>query len=1007
MDLWSEKATAQFDASFGKTGIATGLDQLLFNVQEPFRLAISDLAAAGVPWEAFQRVLHARNRRKFAPIRLLDTDPGFAFSAVPDRMRILALVGDPGESHDFDPQDAEAFFRDAVLAAGTQQESFLDEDPLVVTQLRQSSMSDAASLATRHRPNVVIYFGHGRHENGPQLCLDPGDSGWRRLSEVADALFPAPAPRPPLWIFWACSLAEDTVQPMLTIEGPGVFTSLGPRGAVSLLAMRSKVRVWTAKIMLEALIQALVAGEPLDVAAALARAAVLAVEHETTDHMDFAAPAVWSTSEPVDRLTWGASAAFPPSWVLMPLLGGPDDKTPALATGVCPLDERYRDVARIWAQPGRHFIVLPAPAEDSPTIEATFYAMGAAIRQLTGRPIVPVLLPKGGGFDRRLRFWAQRAHAQLDPRHHDRAIAAAVKSIADDGSYGLQRLFAIPGLVVMISEPPDQSAQWDVLREVDRQTTLILMGTAVPTQAVQWPSDGLPDDAVSDRKLIDAALARAPASMAVLAVVERPMTLAEVARETSEDLESVPDIHMLLIRIGARRILGQTARADVLAQLDKQAVIGARRRCVTLLNRQDALHDFGATAEVARHLLALDDGESAAKALEAGFTAAGATWTQAERYELFRMAAASQPLRDGLPAGMLVVLADAGVSAQDTALARVVLDSFVASEPSDRATRHALLSETYKSDPTLRGAHSLMRDHAEKAVKASIEASEGKPDPLSKKLATAPFRVNLARITQYFDHNYKAAKAEHLEVMAELEADADRNREAADVYAAAGRNAAECVLDPATRPIATPVRDEIEGLLEKADKIATRHALRSTQADLLYTYARAAEAAGDISSALAYLERIYQNDWAKDFPVIAAVARDRSTWLEVSAGRRQFSLDELRLRLRPLDLLNFHAWAARVAIKSRTRGAKALFSRGTGFGVEHARELLIQARDSIDAHPALSSRSDDLRAARLFAGLQAVVGGSFWAEFVASSAGRRLSDSRALRDPQDYWNEVN
>ncbi|WP_156936431.1 hypothetical protein [Mesorhizobium sp. LNJC394B00] len=159
-DLCSRDTRAAYRSAFPTGEIAAALDERMFEDREPLCLRIGAGAKeAGVPWEAFQAEINPLNRHKLAPLRAVDEDRGFGFAAVPDRMRVLALVGHPGPERAFDPQAARDFLADALAAATTASGRIERYD---LAQLRADDLGAAVAMAQALRPNVVIFFGIGQ-----------------------------------------------------------------------------------------------------------------------------------------------------------------------------------------------------------------------------------------------------------------------------------------------------------------------------------------------------------------------------------------------------------------------------------------------------------------------------------------------------------------------------------------------------------------------------------------------------------------------------------------------------------------------------------------------------------------------------------------------------------------------------------------------------------------------------------------------------------------------------
>lgn len=341
VDLWSPTAHDAFRRAFEQSDLLEELNAQLNLSGGGAVLRVSPSAAA-IPWEGFPLLLQPRNRERLAVLRQIDPEPAFAFSTVASGMRPLVLIGDPGPNHAFNVEDVASFmeraFDDARVTTGSVIEA------VKTCRLGQRTLHDTGEEISAFNPNLVLYFGHGRDNGGPQLLLGPRKADWTALSSVVADLFKATL-LPPFWVFWACSLAEESVQPDQKLDGPAVLRELGANQAAAVLAMRARISVRLARPMLSALITALASGEPLEMAAARSRAAGLAADPAVRGRMDFAAPATWSNSRPVDRIAWGHHPPFPLSWVALPLFAGAVAGTDAVAFpefsyGVFDPDER-------------------------------------------------------------------------------------------------------------------------------------------------------------------------------------------------------------------------------------------------------------------------------------------------------------------------------------------------------------------------------------------------------------------------------------------------------------------------------------------------------------------------------------------------------------------------------------------------------------------------------------------------------------------------------------------
>ncbi|MCA0002790.1 MULTISPECIES: hypothetical protein [Mesorhizobium] len=994
-DLWSRDSRLALRSAFPAGEIAAALDERMFEDREPLFLRIGAGAReSAVPWEAFQAEISPLNRHKLAPVRTVDDDRSFGFAAVPERMRVLALVGHPGPERAFDPQAAHDFLAETLAAAATAS-GRIDEYDLL--QLRADDLDAAVALARTLRPNVVIFFGIGQRAPAPQLRTADGDDGWMAVSALAQRLFPTPHSAPPFWIFWACSLGEHDEQTSQSVEGGAALTALRQSGGISVLAMRSRIRVRAARIMIEALLGSFASGEPLEVAAAVSRAAALNADVISDGRMDYAAPAVWSLSEPVDAVSWGDEPAFPASWVAVRLLSGANE-LPALANGVAPIDETSSALARTWTRPGRYFAVTGSASID-PGSRARLLSVGAALRRDTGRPVVPVLPRSGATFDQRLRLWAEDAFRQLDPRHHDREIAQAIAAIRDTGLNGLARLLAIPDIVVLLGEVPDSAVAWDVLVTAAALSSVVVAGSAVPDAARQWAIDQLMMDMANEE--IEAAVRAEPLVSAILSVSERALAMGDVGRITGVEAARLTRLDPFCVRVAGQRVLAETVRRTMLRLLPSETVDAAHRSCITMLLDRPVEHDFGALVEVVRHYASLREGSQAAEAINAAWLAAGAGWSISDRARLFDQATQSRVLVDELAAAPWFSICEAAIVLQQFALVRTMLSGRNFSTPVEKARKHAMLSECFKADATQPPAQQAMRREAAAAVaEAQAAVDAGIADAA---VQLSQYRNNLARISQYFDHDYDGALAVYDTILKEVGPSAFANPIFGHLFAAASRNAAECVLDPAMRPLDPVIRDRAEALVQQGLEVARALHLAEVEMELRYTRARIAEAANDDQTAALILAGLSDGEAQRRYPLLAAIAADRLAWNEMRTGHRRFSWDDARARLRTLRLFE-HAWAQRVVIRNRIDCADCLAARGAP-DRETAIELLKDNVADIRRLPGLTGDEDAQRAAKTHAGLDVLTasGGTVWAAFLESPLAAKVPEPWKRGTAEEIW----
>lgn len=1013
VDLWDERSRVGFEAAYRDGELHRVLSGLLTNRAERFVLRINaDLAS--LPWEGFQLYLAPDDREKFTPIRMVEPDAPFAFASPSSPMTVLVLIGDPGPQYEFDPARVKDLFEDIFLATDATTRSRLGAEPASILILGAGNREELAAIARTTRPNVVIFFGHGRISTQPELRDGSGPEDWIGVAALADELFGEARDKPIYWIFWACSLAEDSAQPTLKLDGPQLIASLSSRGAVSALAMRSRIRVPFARTMLRAMIQALASGEPLEVAAALARSAACATDAARLSggQMDFAAPAVWSISEPVGEVTWGGAAPFPPSWVVRPLLAGIEGKLDELGSGVAPVAQWSGEAAEAWSGVPRLFLRADSAAHDfgDGLFVARFLSVAAAIRHRTGKAVLPIELGPGPDFDRRLMAWAGETHRHLDPRHADRELARAIANMAGSGAHGLESLLAIPQTVLMLSQPPDRDEHWRLFDGMADGVSAVIVGTDLPAHLAGWQTDQWREDAMSDEALANhfRSWSRALQEAAtLLAVLNRPAAMDEVARLVGVDRLALAPVEALTVTVGGRRVLGRRAKRRVLLEASEELKLEGHGRCIDLLSDSTPYRDFAALLEVVQHQLAMGAVADAAAIANTAYAEVGWNWSTLQLRQLAGLAGSSGSLLNGIGDDLLLASARACSALQDTELARALLEAKSPRRPALQASRHAMLSEAYKGTTSSGLARARMRQHAESAVKSIDEALQTEPGNVDMQIDRLGYRQNLARILQYFDHAHGEALQAYDEVLAELARWPAQDPRTARLEVAVCRNAAECLFDPVAKPVPAEVRERAEVLLHRGFEAAS--GLVELWAELTYTRARLLEASSDVAASIVELQRIVAKPGIDRYPVIAVVARNRLFWRRLEHGNQPFMLEDLRSVLRSLDLLSWNAWAARAGLRSRLRAAKRLLDDGREAPAAQAKRLLDEGLHAFRRWVALSSETDRLRWMQFHAGRHLVArreGATPWEDAKELSWVEEWLVSMGDPTPGQIWNEV-
>ncbi len=262
-------------------------------------------------------------------------------------------------------------------------------------------------------------------------------------------------------------------------------------------------------------------------------------------------------------------------------------------------------------------------------------------------------------------------------------------------------------------------------------------------------------------------------------------------------------------------------------------------------------------------------------------------------------------------------------------------------------------------------------------------------------------------IRQYFDHQYDEALAVYDDIRERLGTGPHQEVDDARLFATCSRNGAECLLDPALRPIDGAIRDRLEQMLNAGRDVAEESGLGEVAADIDYTLARIAEAAGDEAAATSILVGLVTDEAKEGYPLLAAISAMRLFWSGIAHGRAAFAWDRFDRLVRALDLFD-HAWAVRVAIRARLRATNALFLRGAADDPARARALVKENIAAINRNHGLLSH-DDTRDAALTAAagdILAVEDSQRWPQFAAGPRVAMLPYGWARKTAAEIWEEA-
>ena len=569
----------------------------------------------------------------------------------------------------------------------------------------------------------------------------------------------------------------------------------------------------------------------------------------------------------------------------------------------------------------------------------------------------------------------------------------------------------------MISAAPEAGDQaWRILEAAPPGATVVVVSSAsVDDKVARWKLDVLMTDQVAERYLdqanadaLDRALHEAPATVAMLAALTRPIRLEDVVAVTQEPSETAVIVLPFTMPVGSSVILGEWARQRVGERLSETAVRQAHIQCLELLRRLNIRPTKSAVFEIVRHCTELGDWDLLARVVNEAAQQLGEAWTTADWLELSEVLAKAKPAMEGIIDEIIFRMAEASLKIQDVLWARSLLDDRRPAGLLPRGRRHALLHEAWKANVESPGAQARMRSHARSAVKCCEEALSEDPESTAARAALRDYRLNEARILQYFDGGAKAALAIYNEVVAATADSVWMDKHAASTAIAARRNAAECLFefepfraDPSNRRFAE------DHLLEAAN-LAEHHAFGGIWAEILYTVARLRELCGDTDGAMSRLSQAKDAAQKERFPLVARISDDRLYWLLVRTGGIAFSFADAQAKLRYLELLCWHGWALRVAMKNRLRTARRLLEAGGKADLCRARTLLRQNVTTYRARPGLTGRADRRRVAQSYAGLARAGGGTTdsWSEFLGLDWAQCWLSEQGIEDDRGLWETV-
>jgi hypothetical protein len=946
-------------------------------------------------WEALPLIFKHENRRAlFAPVRLSDSQTPWRPERVGEKLRITSIVGHPGRSTAFDFQTVDELVRRMFSMLSPAQRELVDQpDKPHIIDIADADRRAWTSEVAANSPHLMLYFGHG--ESTPQPRIQTSRDGWTPLHEVVTDLAVTGISFPPFWCFVACSLGEGQVDAARqVIGGPAAFGLLARNGAVSMVAMRSPIRVSIAKVFLTDYLARFVTGASPEISAASARLTALASDRSGPGApQDWAAAAVWSVAQPLQALSWGINdSEARQADVALRLL-----RITALAPALGSQELNEADVAkaRNWLRERRVRVSTPVDGRQ-PDASAFMSLLEAARRAHGAFPILIATSQMGQSYSSRLKQWASEIQRSLLPSIDEPLFAAAISRLASGAEDGLKALLAFPRSFLVLVTPPNVGDPiWATLRAAPQDTTVVLCQpegvSGLPSDT--WFEDTIFEDDVDAGAIIVDALAKVPRSLAVLAAAQRPIRPTDLARISGE-LVPAADGVVITQEGGSGLAIPGRLRDRIAVDLGANAMLVAHRELAFYLaDRGQASLPWGDFA-ILHHLARAELWSELASAVNRMVEASSPTdidWLELGRV-LNALPPASVPF---FYPEVFLDLARAFIDLQDLESAAVWLERSKPERNLDKARRAGLFSEVWKGrgEP---GAKDEMWREAEVAIQLCRAELDQNPQSDLALRELRNHQLQLARLKLYFRSDATEARTALEQLIVDLETGTDLV--SAHALCAAKRNLAECLFEFAPfkgdRDSATIAARH----LADAAVISHQEHLGELRCDILYSQAKLSESQGDFQSAAAFLANCVREAQVVGYEVAYRIADARGYWHRVLREGADWDYATYRSYQQPLDFLDWHLWAVRYAAHCRLMGAKRLVRANP----KEAHSALQRTVQVFKARNVLSGRSDEATLIRAAAGLALLGDAEVWSEVVFNSQTRDLCG----RTPEDIWSEV-
>ena len=981
-------------------GTGNKLFRLLFP-RESFLSSLFSTPAWDIPWELLvERLKESEAHSTVSLVRTLDIDAPLAPNALDEPMRVLILQGDDGRKI-YRPLnlDAEALritrAWESLDAAARQ----CIDKPRVLKATRAGLAVDLGN----YKPHVIWFSGHGRARPSSGLLF--ADNQWVTASDFAGLIKqscqPPFDPLPPLYtVFWACDTGRGEEKPETIPVSPPLFEELSKVGVLSVLAMQSPIRDASALSMAQGLFGFLAAGFPLERAVARVRGRLIDDFPSGGYELDWATPVVWSASGPVEHLTWNSPVQ---PLAQLQLLGREALRVrrarPAELDGDPSPDELNR--AHVWASLPRVWVEGRYEAAEN---QNRWVRSLQAIQIEAGRFVIAVDLNVGDTSDE-LQHWAESVHSRLLSGDFPVEVTKVLNQIIKNPTSGWKKLCELPGIYLAIARPPVYSAPdwfWNPLLPDNNKNLRVAIFSDQPISSEiggVWSLDRVGSE--MDVQSIEAAMSTAPRLARALAVLNMPLGLSRLALQDREGegaltLLDWQERDRVMIETYAGPVISATAREYILSKQSAELLKQAHNDCADMLNQREVRQTAEIREALLTHLLAAEQPEWAV--------------VQAEYLcflyrEQDRPSAVMRVLEKlgshwvNLSAAALLRGAWAYLQLGKLDYAQLFLDRAEPPAPLDRAWKHGLQAELYKSQGAI-----FSKEDALAEVDAAIEeCRDAQPDPdnppdlIQRRLRA--YRQDRARILQFLFYKKEEVAKEYKGLIEEWK---DQPEAVIDL-AVVKRNYAECLRALAAGPD-DPKHHVAQDILKEAEQLVKDRPHVPILSEILYEKARTAESAGRLSEARDLLLACREAAIRSQHYMVLAIAENRLFW-----KYDPFTLTRWKEVEAELEVFPKHGWAVRTLVDGRLRAARRLENLQD---FEGAFEQLDGARRELERNPLFDMGGDKFRIAATRAGLQVVgqrIGraDSAWSAFMSGYPwANEWLQGRTAQSPEAVWAEV-